>query len=230
MQVKKKMTCEEFIRNNRGINGGADLPHPFLRELYASISQNEIRISADQQASGLVLASPVLWTDLAQQAQSPRGTFFRAEGVVSLTSARCIWNASKYTCSSLYSLTKCQLKSGPTTPAVFSCPAQRRQHTPTANSRQHRSPGQHRHNILERQTGIRLDALDSWNGCSVNPSAHAGDLQRVERQMFMLLWGPTIAAVSVILDHAEDTAIVRQALDSILLCARIASCHRLDEV
>ena len=80
MQVKKKMTCEEFIRNNRGINGGADLPHPFLRELYASISQNEIRISADQQASGLVLASPVLWTDLAQQAQSPRGTFFRAEG------------------------------------------------------------------------------------------------------------------------------------------------------
>ena len=74
------MTCEEFIRNNRGINGGADLPHQFLRELYASISQNEIRISADQQASGLVLGSPVLWTDLAQQAQSPRGTFFTAEG------------------------------------------------------------------------------------------------------------------------------------------------------
>lgn len=48
--------------------------------------------------------------------------------------------------------------------------------------------------------------------------------------MFMLLWGPTIAAVSVILDHAEDSAIVRQALDSVLLCARIASCHRLDEV
>ena len=80
VQVKKKMTCEEFIRNNRGINGGADLPHQFLRELYASISQNEIRISADQQASGLVLGSPVLWTDLAQQAQSPRGTFFTAEG------------------------------------------------------------------------------------------------------------------------------------------------------
>ena len=64
----------------------------------------------------------------------------------------------------------------------------------------------------------------------MDPSLHAGDLQRVERQMFMLLWGPTIAAVSVILDHAEDTAIVRQALDSILLCARVASCHRLDEV
>lgn len=82
VQVKKKMTCEEFIRNNRGINGGADLPHAFLRELYGSISQNEIRISADQQASGLVPASPVLWTDLAQQAQRPRGTFFQAQGML----------------------------------------------------------------------------------------------------------------------------------------------------
>ena len=48
--------------------------------------------------------------------------------------------------------------------------------------------------------------------------------------MFMLLWGPTIAAVSVILDNAEDTLVARQALDSVLLCARIASCHCLDEV
>lgn len=98
MQVKKKMTCEEFIRNNRGINGGADLPHPFLRELYASISQNEIRISADQQASGLVLASPVLWTDLAQQAQSPRGTFFTAEGAWCLTVA---WRVQRLVDSTL---------------------------------------------------------------------------------------------------------------------------------
>jgi hypothetical protein len=76
--VKKKMTCEEFIRNNRGINGGVDLPHDFLRELYTSISQNEIRISADQQAAGAMLGSPVLWTDLAQQAQSPRARFMAA--------------------------------------------------------------------------------------------------------------------------------------------------------
>ena len=48
--------------------------------------------------------------------------------------------------------------------------------------------------------------------------------------MFMLLWGPTIAAVSVILDYAEDTLVVRQALDSILLRARIASYHCLHEV
>ena len=48
--------------------------------------------------------------------------------------------------------------------------------------------------------------------------------------MFALLWGPTLAAVSVILDHAEDRVVIHQALDGLLLCARIASCHRIDEV
>ncbi|CAL8465729.1 g5265 [Coccomyxa elongata] len=141
--VKKKMTCEEFIRNNRGINGGEDLPHTFLRELYASISQNEIRISADQQQAAAAAApgdapivSAVLWTDLAQQACRPRGNFASSDGT----------------------------------------------------------------------------------------------LIAVDRQMFALLWGPTVAAVSVILDHAEDRVVIRQALDGLLLCARIASCLRIDEV
>ncbi|KAK9918480.1 hypothetical protein WJX75_004379 [Coccomyxa subellipsoidea] len=143
--VKKKMTCEEFIRNNRGINGGADLPHSFLRELYASISQNEIRISADQQqaaaaagpvSGGAPVVSAVLWTDLAQQALRPRGSFSPADGA----------------------------------------------------------------------------------------------LAAVDRQMFALLWGPTVAAVSVILDHSDDSAVTRQALDGLLLCARIASSQCIDEV
>ncbi|EIE18029.1 Sec7-domain-containing protein, partial [Coccomyxa subellipsoidea C-169] len=143
--VKKKMTCEEFIRNNRGINGGADLPHAFLRELYASISQNEIRISADQQqaaaaagpvSGGAPVVSAVLWTDLAQQALRPRGSFRAADGA----------------------------------------------------------------------------------------------LTAVDRQMFALLWGPTVAAVSVILDHSDDISVTRQALDGLLLCARIASAHCIDEV
>lgn len=48
--------------------------------------------------------------------------------------------------------------------------------------------------------------------------------------MFALLWGPTVAAVSVILDHSDDSAVTRQALDGLLLCARIASSHCIDEV
>ena len=50
VQVKKKMTVDEFVRNNRGINGGEDLPREFLRALYVSIAADEIRISSEAQA------------------------------------------------------------------------------------------------------------------------------------------------------------------------------------
>ncbi|KAE8714154.1 ARF guanine-nucleotide exchange factor GNL2 [Hibiscus syriacus] len=43
-QVKKKMTEEEFIRNNRAINGGQDLPREYLSELFHSISNNTITL------------------------------------------------------------------------------------------------------------------------------------------------------------------------------------------
>ncbi|XP_020524408.1 ARF guanine-nucleotide exchange factor GNL2, partial [Amborella trichopoda] len=45
-QVKKKMTEEEFIRNNRCINAGNDLPREYLSELYHSIGNNEITLSS----------------------------------------------------------------------------------------------------------------------------------------------------------------------------------------
>ena len=48
--------------------------------------------------------------------------------------------------------------------------------------------------------------------------------------MFALMWSPTVAAVSVVLDHAEDVAVVKLALDGLLCAARLASHHRLDQV
>ena len=46
-QIKKKMTREEFIRNNRGINGPkdapVDLPTDFLGGLYDAFSKKAIR-------------------------------------------------------------------------------------------------------------------------------------------------------------------------------------------
>ncbi|XP_028804972.1 ARF guanine-nucleotide exchange factor GNL2-like [Neltuma alba] len=41
-QVKKKMTEEDFIKNNRAINEGQDLPREFLSELYHSILSNPL--------------------------------------------------------------------------------------------------------------------------------------------------------------------------------------------
>lgn len=45
-QVKRKMTAEEFVHNNRGINAGASLPPEFLRALYVSIVARPIRMPA----------------------------------------------------------------------------------------------------------------------------------------------------------------------------------------
>ncbi len=44
--VSRKMTVDEFIRNNRGINDKADLPREFLEDLFNSITTNEIKIIA----------------------------------------------------------------------------------------------------------------------------------------------------------------------------------------
>ncbi|KAG4205566.1 hypothetical protein ERO13_A04G111200v2 [Gossypium hirsutum] len=57
--VKDKMTKSDFIRNNRGIDDGKDLPEEYLGALYDQIVKNEIKINADssvpqsKQANGL---------------------------------------------------------------------------------------------------------------------------------------------------------------------------------
>lgn len=38
------MSCEGFLRNNRGINDGGDLPPEFMRGLYKRIVSNEIKV------------------------------------------------------------------------------------------------------------------------------------------------------------------------------------------
>ena len=50
MQVKKKMTCDEFLRNNRGINNGENLPPDFLQSIYGSIVRNEIRTTSEAES------------------------------------------------------------------------------------------------------------------------------------------------------------------------------------
>ncbi|KAI7754916.1 hypothetical protein M8C21_027026 [Ambrosia artemisiifolia] len=63
-QVKKKMTEDDFIRNNRGINGGNDLPREYLSELYHSICENEIRMTPEQ---GPTVAALSVVLDLVDQ-------------------------------------------------------------------------------------------------------------------------------------------------------------------
>ncbi|RHY24929.1 hypothetical protein DYB32_009551, partial [Aphanomyces invadans] len=46
-QIQKKMTLDEFVRNNRGINGGQDLPREYLELLYNNIKANQIKMQTD---------------------------------------------------------------------------------------------------------------------------------------------------------------------------------------
>ena len=47
--------------------------------------------------------------------------------------------------------------------------------------------------------------------------------------MFSLMWGRTVAAVSVLLDHADDLGTIRQALDGLLQAAKLGAYHHVDE-
>lgn len=46
---QKRMTKVEFVKNNRGINDGGDLPEEFLGEVYDEIQTNEIKMKDEVQ-------------------------------------------------------------------------------------------------------------------------------------------------------------------------------------
>ncbi|XP_076889708.1 ARF guanine-nucleotide exchange factor GNOM-like [Bidens hawaiensis] len=133
VQVKKKMTEEDFIKNNRHINGGNDLPREFLSELYDSISKNEIRTIPDQSAAFPEM-NPSRWIDL------------------------------------MHKLKK-------SAPFIVS------------DSKSH-----------------------------------------LDRDMFAIMSGPTIAAISVVFDHAEVEDVFQTCIDGFLAVAKISACHHLEDV
>ncbi|KAL6984709.1 hypothetical protein U1Q18_018091 [Sarracenia purpurea var. burkii] len=133
VQVKKKMTEEDFIRNNRHINDGSDLPREFLLELYQSICKNEIRITPEQGSSFREM-TPSRWIDLMH-------------------------------------------KSSKTAPFILS------------DSKPY-----------------------------------------LDHDMFAIMVGPTIAAISVVLDHAEHEDVYQTCIDGFLAVAKISACHHLDDV
>lgn len=42
MRAKERMSKEQFVRNNRGIDDGKDLPRPMLEAIYDDITKNEV--------------------------------------------------------------------------------------------------------------------------------------------------------------------------------------------
>ncbi|CAM9099816.1 unnamed protein product, partial [Ectocarpus fasciculatus] len=70
---KKRMKKEEFIRNNRGINGNADLPLEYLEALYDEIKQRQIQVDhgiSDQAGENAVdiISDTQHWDKLIRRA------------------------------------------------------------------------------------------------------------------------------------------------------------------
>ena len=49
LQVKRKMTMQQYISMNRGINDGKDLPVEYLEAIYENIQQKEIKMKHPQK-------------------------------------------------------------------------------------------------------------------------------------------------------------------------------------
>ena len=131
-EIKNKMTPDQFIRNNRGMNGEEDFPKRMLEDIYQSIKEQPMRISDGSHLD----FSPVRWMNLNQVSKTSRG---KKENPLRLTSA-------------------------------------------------------------------------------------------LDRDMFTLIWGPAVAAISVILDQANELTTVQTTLTGLKLAAKIAFFHGVDEV
>lgn len=68
-QVKRKMTLEQFIRNNRGTNGGKDWPRETLEAIFVGIVNDEIKLTDD--AAPTLTASK--WADMMRSSSGGKG-------------------------------------------------------------------------------------------------------------------------------------------------------------
>jgi brefeldin A-resistance guanine nucleotide exchange factor 1 len=68
-QVKKKMSEEDFIRNNRAINDKKDLPREYLSELFHSISTNAITVFSSSAAAAAEMTAS-RWADLVRRSRA----------------------------------------------------------------------------------------------------------------------------------------------------------------
>ena len=57
-KIKSRMTPEDFIKNNRGINDNADLPEEYLRGIYDEIAHNEIVLDIERETAANLGQAP----------------------------------------------------------------------------------------------------------------------------------------------------------------------------
>lgn len=85
IKKEKKMTRNQFINNNRGIDAGGDLPSAFLSSVYVSIAENEIKMTNPALVAALSANSrntpteSMIITDIDNPYLHPSDLFSRAQ-------------------------------------------------------------------------------------------------------------------------------------------------------
>ena len=74
-QVKRKMTLDQFIRNNRGTNGGEDWPRETLEYIFEAIATDEIKLESTDTSPAL---SQSRWNDIVRGCATGKGRMMTA--------------------------------------------------------------------------------------------------------------------------------------------------------
>ncbi|KAE8996318.1 hypothetical protein PR003_g20860 [Phytophthora rubi] len=85
--IAKKMTVEEFVRNNRGINAGEDLPSEYLTNLYYNILEKEIQMQHDvsdfmESPSSTVDRYSMQWDGVLKRSENVVGASFTSNSSI----------------------------------------------------------------------------------------------------------------------------------------------------
>ncbi|KAI9357006.1 hypothetical protein DFJ73DRAFT_953328 [Zopfochytrium polystomum] len=82
-QVKKRMTKADFLKNNRGIDEGKNLPNEMLEAIFDEISTKEIVMKEEQEklAAPPALAVPTMRKELSQYAIASENMAMKTEAI-----------------------------------------------------------------------------------------------------------------------------------------------------
>ena len=73
--VRQSMTCEDFVRNVRGVNGGKDFDQEMLKSIYNAIHKNKIITPAEQLG---LIREKYLWKCMLTKSESFYGLYYFA--------------------------------------------------------------------------------------------------------------------------------------------------------
>lgn len=96
-QIKNRMTLDNFIMNNSGIDDGKDIPRDYLEKIYHEILNNEIKLQSEQHAALLAgdISLPQSQTLLFGGRDSNREAYFHASKEMSTKTEKLVRDLGK---------------------------------------------------------------------------------------------------------------------------------------